>query len=60
MQGQQDYQPKLFSTVNLETLIPAQHLLRKIDKVLDLSFIREMTASLYCEDNGRPSIDLLL
>lgn len=57
MQGQQEYQAKLFSTVNLEALIPAQHLLRRIDKALDLKFVREMTASLYCEDNGRPSID---
>ena len=57
MQGRQDYQPKLFSTVNLETLIPKDHLLRRVDKALDLSFIRDLTANLYCANNGRPSID---
>ena len=32
-------------------------MLRKLDKVLDLSFIREVTKDLYCLDNGRPSVD---
>jgi transposase len=57
MLGRQEFQPQLFSTINLESLIPQNHLLRRIDKILDLSFVREMTAHLYCEDNGRPSID---
>jgi len=35
-------------------------LLRKIDKAVDLSFIRELTSHLYCADNGRPSIDPIL
>lgn len=57
MQGRKDFQPELFSTVNLDALIPANHILRKIDRALDLSFVRELTADLYCKDNGRPSID---
>ena len=57
MQGQQEYQPKLFTVFNMEALIPKRHLLRQIDGVLDLGFIREATAGLYCQDNGRPSID---
>jgi len=57
MQGKQDYQPELISTVNIESLVPQNHLLRKIDKTLDLSFIRKETEDLYCLNNGRPSID---
>lgn len=57
MQGRQNYQPELFSVIDIEKLIPKNHLLRKLDRVLDLSFIREMTAPLYCENNGRPSVD---
>ena len=60
MIGHQEYQPKLFSTVDIDSLIPPNHLLRKIDQALDLSFIREMTESHYCSDNGRPSIDPVL
>jgi transposase len=57
MQGQQEYQPKLFTVFNMEELIPKRHLLREIDKVIDFGFVREATADLYCQDNGRPSID---
>lgn len=42
--------------VTLESLVPADHLLRKIDATIDFSFIRELTKGLYCSDNGRPPI----
>lgn len=57
MQGQHYYQPELFSQIDYETLIPKGHLLRRIDKVLDLSFLRDLTAPLYANEKGRPSID---
>lgn len=57
MLGKQEFQPQLFATIDIEKLIPSQHLLRKIDKVIDFSFVRELTEHLYCRDNGRPSID---
>ncbi len=44
-------------TVILEELVPADHLLRKIRKTIDFSFIYEKTKGLYCPDNGRPAID---
>ena len=34
--------------------------MRRVAKVVDLSFIYELTQDLYCEDNGRPSVDLVL
>jgi transposase len=43
--------------VSIEELVPKDHLLRKIDKVIDFSFIRERVKDLYCADNGRPAID---
>lgn len=43
--------------VTLDQLVPSDHLLRKIDRVLDFSFIHELTAPLYCPDNGRPPLD---
>lgn len=56
MQGKKEYQQELFSYVDLERLVPSSHLLRRIDKVLKVGFIREMTRDLYSQ-NGRPSID---
>lgn len=43
--------------VTLESLVPKDHLLRKIDAAIDLSFIRSKVAHLYCPDNGRPALD---
>lgn len=57
MQGKQEYQPRLFSVVQVENLVPKNHLLRKLDEALDLSFVRPLTEPLYCKENGRPSID---
>ena len=41
----------------LEQLIPAEHRLRRLNRVLDLSFIHDVVRDRYCQDNGRPSID---
>lgn len=41
----------------LETLIPEDHHLRRLDRVLDLSFVHDAVRDHYCQDNGRPSID---
>jgi transposase len=43
--------------VCIEELVPKDHLLRKIDRVIDFAFIREKVKDLYCADNGRPAID---
>jgi transposase len=42
--------------VALDQLVPRDHLLRKIDAVIDFSFIHDLTAPLYCADNGRPPL----
>ena len=46
-----------FEIVTLDSLVPKDHLLRKIDAVIDFSFIHERVAGLYCPDNGRPPLD---
>ena len=42
---------------SLDELVPEDHLVRKLENAIDWSFIYEMVADSYCEDNGRPSID---
>ena len=41
----------------LRDLVPQDHLLRRVDGVLDLSWLHEAVRERYCQDNGRPSID---
>lgn len=43
--------------VGIDSLVPKEHLLRKIDKAVDFNRLYEMVEPLYCEDNGRPSVD---
>ncbi len=46
-----------FEIVSLEEMVPADHLLRKVDAVLDLDFVYDIVTEKYTLDNGRPSID---
>ena len=43
--------------VGIDSLVPKDHLLRKIDQAVDFDRIYEMVKPLYSEDNGRPSVD---
>lgn len=43
--------------VYIDELVPKDHLLRKIDKAIDFSFIHDKVKDLYCADNGRPAVD---
>ncbi|HBS31522.1 MAG TPA: IS5/IS1182 family transposase [Parvularcula sp.] len=49
-------QGQFFYQFNLDEAVPADHLLRKIDAVLDLSGLRTQLAPFYSH-TGRPSID---
>ncbi|WP_162840387.1 transposase, partial [Acetanaerobacterium elongatum] len=41
----------------MENLVPKDHLLRKIDRYIDFSFINEICRPYYCENIGRPAIE---
>ena len=41
----------------MEEIVPEDSLFRKVDKYIDFTFIYEKVKDLYCEKNGRPSID---
>ena len=43
--------------LTIEDLVPKNHFLRKLQAVLDLSFVYEMTAPFYNKRFGRPPID---
>ncbi len=53
MMGQQAARGQLFYSFNLDTHVPADHLLRRIDRFLDLGGLRRHLASFYSH-TGRP------
>ena len=56
MGPKQEAQGSLFYEFSLEGLVPADHLLRSIDRFVDLSGVRTHLAPSY-SSTGRPSID---
>jgi len=57
MMGRKDKpQSPLFYSFDLDEVVPQDHLLRKIDRFLDLSDLRQHLASYYSH-TGRPSVD---
>jgi transposase len=51
---------RLFTPIHarsLDELVPADHCYRHVDRVLDLSFVRDLVQDCYAADRGRPSVD---
>ena len=46
-----------YEIVLLEELVPEDHLLRKIDKAVDFSFIHDLCKDLYSPNIGRPAVE---
>jgi hypothetical protein len=49
MQGVHAFDPTVKTTIDLESVVAEGHFLRQIDRVLDLSFVRELTAACYAD-----------
>jgi transposase len=57
MQGVHVFESQAKTAIDLESFVAEDHFLRQIDRVLDLKFVRELTAARYADGQGRPSID---
>ena len=56
MQGRKNIEPQLFYQISLEQLVPQDHVVRRLDQVLNLNWVRQATADYY-PPRGRPSLD---
>jgi transposase len=54
--GKKPRREPMFYYVRMEEIVPENHLLRLVDRHIDLSFIRHKVKHLYSH-TGRPSID---
>ena len=50
-------QGTIFVMGSLGELVPEDHILKRVDRVLNLGWLRDEVRDSYCEANGRPSID---
>ena len=49
--------PSQIQMISVDQLVPEDHLLRKIDRYIDFSFIYGLVEDKYSADRGRPSLD---
>ena len=56
MQGKKEFRQRIYYNINLDSLIPKNHLLRRLDKLVSFDFVRDITRDYYSH-TGKPSID---
>ena len=56
MQGVQAFEPNAKASIDLESFVAEDHFLRRIDRILELSFVRELTARAYVVSVGRRQV----
>jgi len=56
MQGKKEFDQRIYYNINLDSLVPENHFLKRLQKLLSFDFVRDITKSYYSH-TGKPSID---
>jgi transposase len=56
MMGKKDFKPRIFYRLSLEKMVPLDHLVRALEEILDMNFIRGLCCKYYSH-TGQPSVD---
>ena len=56
MQGKKEFKQRIYYNINLDSLVPKDHFLRRLDKLTSFDFVRDITKDCY-SSTGKPSID---
>ena len=56
MMGRKNFKPRIFYRLSLEGMVPKDHLVRSLDRVLNLDFVPRLCKKYYSH-TGQPSID---
>jgi len=56
MMGKKDFKPRIFYRLSLEKMVPQDHLVRALEEILDMKFIRGLCKKYYSH-TGQPSVD---
>ena len=56
MQGKKEFKQRIYYNINLDSLIPESHLLKRLEKLVSFDFVRDITKDYYSH-TGKPSID---
>ncbi len=56
MQGKKEFKQRIYYNINLDSLVPEDHFLKRLEKLLSFDFVRDITKSYYSH-TGKSSID---
>ena len=56
MQGKKEFNKRIYYNINLDSLVPDNHFLKRLQKFISFDFVRDITRSYYSH-TGKPSID---
>ncbi len=56
MQGKKEFNKRIYYNIDLDCLVPKDHFLKRLDKLVSFDFVRDITRNYYSH-TGKPSID---
>jgi transposase len=56
VQGKKEFNQRIYYNINLDSLVPDDHFLKRLESLVSLDFIRDITRDYYFH-TGKPSID---
>ncbi|HUU40888.1 MAG TPA: IS1182 family transposase [Desulfatiglandales bacterium] len=56
MQGKKEFKQRIYYNINLDSLVPDDHFLKRLDRLVSFNFVRDITRDYYSH-TGKPSID---
>jgi len=56
VQGKKEFRQRIYYNINLDSLVPQDHLLKRLEKLISFDFVRDITKDYYSH-TGKPSID---
>jgi|TARA_B100000315_G_C14539337_1_gene570066 transposase len=59
VQGKKEFSQRIYYNINLDSLVPEDHLLKRLEKLVSFDFVRDITKDYYSH-TGKPSIDPLV
>ncbi len=56
MQGKKEFNKRIYYNMDLDSLVPSDHFLKRLESLISFDFVREITKEYYSH-TGKPSID---
>ena len=56
MQGKKEFKQRIYYNINLNSLVPEDHFLKRLERLVSFDFVRDITEDYYSH-TGKPSID---